>query len=300
MKKDNNNRFEWFLVIAAIGVFCIAAYESYMQSHTPAYSILNLLHQYRLLTEYQIIYEPSKGIWHAVGWIGSSMMVIMMLYSVRKRLTVFGSLGPLRHWLSTHMFMGIMGPILVTFHTTFKLGGIVATSFWCMIITMTFGILGRYIYLQIPRNLSGAELEAKDIGALIDSLDKRLRDYLNDESVSELLREIKTDEEKEGSLNPLSSLLFMIRSDIVKIYNIFHIQKVLKTRFNLTGRERREIVSILRKKAALTRRINFLSTSHRLLHYWHVFHVPLAIVMFIIMFLHIIIYYLFTAGRQAI
>lgn len=300
MKRNNDNLFEWILVGATVIALSVAAYESYMQSQAPAYSILHLLHRYGLLNGYQIVYEPSKGIWHAVGWTGSAMMVTMMLYSVRKRFSVFSSLGSLRHWLSAHMFLGIMGPILVTFHTTFKLGGIIATSFWCMIVTMTFGILGRYIYVQIPRNLSGAELEVRDVGTLMESLNRGLENYLSEEKVSDLLKEVKTIDEGGRSLNLLSSLLYMIKTDIANIYNIFHIRRVLKGRFNLTGSKRREVVYILRKKAALIRRINLLSTSHRLLHYWHVFHVPLAIVMFVIMFIHIIVFFLFTAGRHAI
>jgi len=30
-----------------------------------------------------------------------------------------------------------------------------------------------------------------------------------------------------------------------------------------------------------------------MLHYWHVFHIPLSGVMFLIMFFHIIVYYVF-------
>lgn len=307
MKNDNKNLFEWFLVITTFIVLYIAAYESYMQSHLPPYSILNLLHKFRILNNYQIIYEPSKGIWHAVGWTGSAMMVIMMFYSIRKRFTMFAYLGSLRHWLSAHMFLGIMGPILVTFHTTFKLGGIIATSFWCMIVTMIFGILGRYIYIQIPRNLSGAELEVKDINAIVEALNKSLGKYLSETNISVLLKMKSKEEEinpvhEEGeSLNLISSLLYMIKSDIINIYNIYYIRGLLKkTVFRLNENERNEVVSILWKKASMIRRINFLSTSHRLLHYWHVFHVPLAIVMFIIMFLHVIVYFLFTAGSHAV
>ncbi len=297
MKKENNknNLFEWTLVIIVIITACIAVYESFMQKYSPEDSILSLFHQYGYIKKYPVIYEPSKGIWHPVGWIGSSMMVIMMIYSLRKRITLFESLGSLRHWLSFHMSLGIMGPILVTFHTTFKFGGIIATSFWCMIVTMIFGILGRYIYVQIPRNLSGAELETNEIDNMVGSLDSELNKYLEDVNIAVLFKTISTADEKAKSLDIIGSLIFMIRTDIANLYKIAYLKKIIKTRYRLTGKTRREIVSLLKKKAALIRQRNFLAASHRLLHYWHVFHIPLAIVMFLIMFLHIIVYYLFGA-----
>jgi hypothetical protein len=301
MKKDNrkNNTFEKILILLIVITTCIVGFEAFTQKYLPENSILHFLHQHGYLMAYPIIYEPSKGIWHVVGWTGSSMMIIMMLYSVRKRFSIFSSLGSLRHWLSAHIFLGIMGPILVTFHTTFKFGGIIATSFWCMVITVIFGILGRYIYVQIPRDLSGAELEANEIDRIAESLDRKLSEYSKEANLSDLFKEISIADEKAKSLNVISALSFMIKTDIKNLYRISHLKKVIKSRYHLSGRVRREIVSLLRKKASLIRQKNFLATSHRLLHYWHVLHVPLAIVMFIIMFLHIIVYFLFGAARSS-
>lgn len=300
MKKEikRNNTFEKALIVLVFITTYIIGFEAFTQKYIPENSILHFLHQHGYLINYQIIYEPSKGIWHVVGWTGSSMMIIMMLYSVRKRFSIFNSLGSLRHWLSAHIFLGIMGPILVTFHTTFKFGGIIATSFWCMIVTMVFGIMGRYIYVQIPRDLSGTELETNEIDKIAESLDMKLSEYLKNVNITDLFKEISIADEKAKSLNIISALFFMIKTDIKNLYRISHLKKVIRTRYHLKGRVRKEIVSLLKKKAALIRQKNFLATSHRLLHYWHVLHVPLAIVMFIIMFLHIIVYFLFGATHR--
>ena len=300
MKNDNkrNNTFEKTLIVLVFIATCIVGFEAFTQKHLPINSILHFLHQYGYLSNYPIIYEPSKGIWHAVGWTGSSMMILMMLYSVRKRFSIFNSLGSLRHWLSAHIFLGIMGPILVTFHTTFKFGGIIATSFFCMIITVFFGIMGRYIYVQIPRDLSGTELETNEIDKIAESLDIKLSEYLKNVNIADLFKEISIADEKAKSLNVLSALFFMIKTDIKNLYRITHLKNIIRTRYHLSVKVRREIVSLLKKKASLIRQKNFLATSHRLLHYWHVLHVPLAIVMFLIMFLHIIVYFLFGTSHR--
>ncbi len=295
-KNDKNYSFEGFLIITVLALALVGAYESLTEIYLPASSILSLVHSYGYLKAYPIIYEPNKGVWHPIGWLGSFMMVVMMLYSVRKRFSFLNSFGSMRHWLSAHMFLGILGPVLVTLHTTFKLHGIIAASFWCMIITTVFGILGRYIYIQIPRSITGAELGVQDIDRLVEGLNAQLARYLNNSNLAHLFNAINSADDRAKSLNPLFALFSMVKTDLANIYKVNRLRRILKSSYNIHRRMREEIVSLLKKKAALIRRKNLLATSHRLLHYWHVFHVPLAIVMFIIMFLHIAVYYVFRVG----
>lgn len=291
--KKESHIFEWLLVIIVVITICVGSYESYTQRYIPDHSILSFMHRFGYLKGYPVVYEPSKGIWHPVGWTGSGMMVVMMLYSVRKRVGFLRSLGSLRHWLSAHMFLGIMGPILVTFHTTFKFNGIIATSFWSMIITMVFGILGRYIYIQIPRSLAGAELRVLDIERMVQTIDSRLGEFSKGVNVSELCKAIDLREKGPEDTGLIKSLLFMFRDDIVISYRLRKLDSVLRKTHHLPWKVRKKIDFLIRKKAAFTRRMNYLSTSHKILHYWHIFHVPLAIVMFLIMILHVFVYYLF-------
>ncbi len=284
---------EWAMALTVILLVAVGAYESYAETRAPGYSIIGALQARGHLKAYRLAYEPGKGIWRALGWTGSSMMVLMMLYSLRKRLAFMRSFGSMRLWLSAHMFLGIIGPVLVTFHTTFKLHGIIATSFWCMIVTTVFGILGRYIYVQIPRGISGAELGVKEIDAAIADIEMEYGRYLGKESRTGLLDGISGAQGEDKDKSVLGALLLMVRNDISSIFRIRRLNKVLKGRFNLASDERRRLVRLLKTRASLIRRRNLLSTSHRLLHYWHVFHIPLAGVMFLIMFLHIIVYYVF-------
>src|SRR3972149_5148655 len=69
--------------------------------------------------------------------------------------------GPLGRWLDVHIFFGLVGPALVILHSAFKVQGLVALSFWSMIAVAASGVLGRYLYLQIPRNLQGDALDLK-------------------------------------------------------------------------------------------------------------------------------------------
>lgn len=285
--------FERFLIFSFFTSVIILTYETITEKYFGSASILHLLHSFGYLNAYVIIYEPSKGIWIDLGWTGSFMMIFMMLYSVRKRVSFLGNFGSLRYWLWGHMFLGIMGPVLVTFHTTFKFNGIIATSFWCMIVTMIFGILGRYIYVQIPRSLSGTEMLVSDIDAELQSLDSELDRHLSHEKTTNLMSLIDTGNEDMENLSPLKALFLMISMDIRNRVKRKTIRKKLKSGYGLKREVRRSIMTRIRERNLLLRKKRLLATSHKLLHYWHVLHIPLAIVMFIIMFIHICVHFIF-------
>ena len=85
----------------------------------------------------------------------------------------------------------------------------------------------------------------------------------------------------------------ILTSYFMNLFRIIRLNGLLKRHYHITRKRRRDIVQLIRKRAALIRKKNYLVASHKLLHYWHVVHVPLAIVMFLIMFIHIAVYYLF-------
>ena len=96
-------------------------------------------------------------------------MLLLLLYSVRKRFHFARKWGNLNVWLSAHIFLGFAGPVLVLFHTVFKFSGIVAIAFWSMVLVVASGVVGKFIFALIPRSLSGMELnriemEAEEIG----------------------------------------------------------------------------------------------------------------------------------------
>jgi len=95
----------------------------------------------------------------------------------RKRYRYLYRFGILKHWLEFHIFLCTLGPILVLFHTAFKFGGLVAISFWSMVAVFLSGIIGRFIYIQIPRAIDGRELSDDEVRDTIKdgSVEKRMK-----------------------------------------------------------------------------------------------------------------------------
>ena len=80
----------------------------------------------------------------------------------------------LKYLLEFHIFLCTLGPIMVLFHTTFKFGGIVSVGFWSMVLVVLSGVIGRFIYTQIPRTIEGRELSLSEVksshATLVDDL----------------------------------------------------------------------------------------------------------------------------------
>lgn len=65
---------------------------------------------------------------------------------------------------------------MVLFHTAFKFGGIVAISFWSMVAVVASGVIGRFIYNQIPRSIQGQELTLGEVMSIRQNVHSEFRD----------------------------------------------------------------------------------------------------------------------------
>jgi len=109
-------------------------------------------------------YTPGDDVGYYLGLVGGVMMLTLLTYPLRKYLHAFRNLGPVRHWFSFHMFLGVAGPVLVIAHSTFILKSTNATvAFLCMLVVAGSGIIGRFIYVRIHRGLHGEKLNFKEL-----------------------------------------------------------------------------------------------------------------------------------------
>ncbi len=207
--------------------------------------------------------KPGGTLGRAFGITGAALMTIMLLYSVRKRAKPLRKAGPLSVWLDFHIFCGVIGPLLIVLHSSFKVQGLVALSFWSMIAVALSGVLGRYLYLQIPRTRAGDERTLADVEQESRALSARLLQLgLDDERLREL----------EG---------------------IAATPGTWQRRRRLRAFERehggRELVAVIERKAQLHRRILRWHRLQEVFHHWHVFHKPFAIVMYLFLIVHIVV-----------
>ena len=230
------------------------------------------------------VLKPGGPVGRTYGIVGASLMLVMQIYSVRKRAKPLRDLGSLRVWLDLHIFCGVLGPLFIVLHSSLKVHGLVALSFWSMVVVASSGVLGRFLYLQIPRRRSGDQLSLQEIEAQGAKLEERLRsDFgLTRAAIDELDTAAVSGLSSEMSLI-LSCLLISITKDILRS----RIRGGLRRVKDLPRKNLRELASLSRQRAQLQRRVLLMSKLQELFYYWHVLHKPFAIVMYLFMFVHI-------------
>src|SRR5665647_1021266 len=155
----------FLIIIIAIVVLTYAGFSYY---HLP------IEHRYDDPRIYHL-FNPGGLIGHNLGIYGTILIVVGLFgYMARKRLKIFSGIGLLKYWLEFHIFLCTLGSVLVLFHTSFKFGGIVSIGFWSLVIVWVSGVIGRFIYLQIPRSIEGRELSLQEINDIKDELNLEL------------------------------------------------------------------------------------------------------------------------------
>jgi len=229
--------------------------------------------------------KPSGIIGHGLGIIGSVSMILgVALYMIRKRYRIFSRVGILKYWLEFHIFLCTLGPIMVLFHTSFKFGGIVAISFWSMVAVFLSGIVGRFIYIQIPRTIEGRELSLNEVRGMKTDIGEILNDslHLDEESYNIIVNSIKNKVE----LYHKNYFVRYIRKYSDDLRTIRKVKAVLKKN-KLTTEQHKQVLDLVKNDISLNRKIERLLTMQKMFEYWHVAHLPFALVMLVIMVIHV-------------
>ncbi len=262
--------------IAALVLLAINGYEYY-----------NTSLEERFFSPHHNSLKPSGTLGHGLGIIGTFMMILgVAMYMIRKRVRKLFNLGYLKHWLELHIFLCTVGPLLVLYHTAFKFGGLVSVSFWSMVLVVLSGMAGRFIYLQIPRTIQGIELSDQDLKVLKEQLAIKVRSVLSEDTMAlaEFERVASTDRYVNFKL--LTAVGFIIK-DTIYIRKVLRLLKKRVNYLDLSSSRKKEIMKTAEEEIKVARSLGMLRTFHKLFHYWHVAHLPVAIAMFVIMIIHV-------------
>lgn len=229
--------------------------------------------------------KPSGTLGLAYGIAGTACILVgVALYSVRRRSRGLAKLGKLRGWLSLHVFLCSLGPFLILLHTSFKFGGVVAIAFWSMAAVAASGAFGRYVYVHVPRALNGQLLSLQAIEQRRALLLRTIaeRSGLDDAAVAALLAAAR----RPAPRTLVGALVRSLWDDLAAPFRNRRLRRLLLLR-GVPPRARSVTVALFREEEALERRVALIRPFQRLFRYWHLLHLPLAILMFAVVALHI-------------
>jgi hypothetical protein len=101
------------------------------------------------------------------GLLGGFLMLCSIFYALLKRIRFINALGKNETWFYAHLVCGIVGPLLIIFHTTFQIKSINSgVAFFCLLAILLSGLFGRYFYThmsyrshRIYRDIGDVELD---------------------------------------------------------------------------------------------------------------------------------------------
>ena len=214
---------------------------------------------------------------HSLGIIGFVLMLMTeILYSLRKRYT-FARWGKLQHWLSFHIFTGLVGPYLVLLHTSWKFNGLAGILMLLTVIIVISGFVGRYFYTAVPRAADGTLIEAEQIKQMIAQSQEQLEDWRG--AYPNLVKKVESLVSFSAGKRSSTRATAAIR------------QRWRRLEGEVSA-ENRELVHKFRvlwdRQVVLQRQLESMAGARRLLAIWHTVHVPIGVALFTIAFIHIL------------
>ena len=239
--------------------------------------------------------RPSGPIGLYLGFLGVALFIGIFLYPIRKHWAWLGQIGKTRHWLDIHVLMGLTAPFIIAFHSTLKFKGIAGMAFWIMFAVSVSGVVGRYLYAQIPRRVTTAELTMKELQELQEKLCQELasQKLLPERDLKSLLR--LPNAQQVARLPIPVALVYMMILDIVRKFGVARLRRLasgesLRTLFGFVPSQHRELEKTIHaaaEQAALSKRLLFLSRSQKVFHLWHVVHKPFSYAFAVLALMHI-------------
>jgi len=247
----------------------------------------------------QNLIRAEDGIGYWLGIVGGSMMLLLLIYPLRKRMPSLRGLGSVRFWFQTHMLFGVLGPLLVLFHSNFNLGSLNGrVALFCTLVVAGSGLLGRYLYAKIHHGLYGqrATLESlrsqatsngNDSGGLgvIELINERLLPY--EQAALDRSRRILPS--VIGiALTPLAIQLLKraLARDVREVVEgqARYSEIIAQHQTRLQANAQRYLSSRL----ATYRKFAQLKGCERLFSLWHIVHFPLFLVMATAAVVHVV------------
>ena len=243
---------------------------------------------------------PESGAGYWLGIIGGTLMLVLLLYPLRKKVRFLNIFGKIKYWFKLHMLFGVLGPVAILFHANFSLGSTNSNvAFFSMVIVASSGLVGRYFYAKIHHGLYGRKANLKELRESLKESKSKLGNHFT--LTKEIVSKIKASERlllRNRSIIVATLLwpLVFIRTQLTKR----SLRKILNKTFLNASAERgwdKKMARSLSREAnseiqpyidGLYKMYGF-RIFENLFSLWHLFHLPLFFALVITGIVHVIV-----------
>jgi hypothetical protein len=253
----------------------------------------------------ELYITPKRGFGYWLGIAGGSMMVLLLIYSARKRVPWLKWIGSTTGWFRIHMALGVVGPVLILFHSNFQLGASNSNvALICMLLVAGSGVVGRYIYTRLHARMDGHQDTLEQLKAVGEKMRAQTNAIAFVPGVVDAIERVEKRfiQPPNGAVAPLLHTLtggarsfiarWLVRREIKRA-----VGKAIKSKADAGGaaviaRHAAQIGAAASRYAERRleagRRVAEYQTYARLFSYWHVLHIPLFYIMLISAVVHIV------------
>ena len=241
-----------------------------------------------------------SGLGYLLGIVGSLLMLVLMLYPLRKKARFMRNWGPIPHWFRFHMIAGIIGPVLVLFHANFELGSLNSrVVLGSTLLVAGSGIFGRYLYTKIHYGLYGKRISLEQLhDAISNNRDNLGAVFVYAPKIRERLLGFDA-AVLEPSTGVFQSIARVLIIDLRRRWTSLRIALVLRRALKVAARRnhwsRREMSRQFRAANLLVDRhltavlkVAEFNFYERFFGLWHLLHMPLFLLLVIALVMHVI------------
>ncbi|MBT2971698.1 MAG: hypothetical protein B6D72_17400 [gamma proteobacterium symbiont of Ctena orbiculata] len=261
---------------------------------------------FSLLLLYMGWLNHTEAVWTAeAGWgywfgiIGGSLMLLLLLYPMRKRLHFMSNWLTVKFWFRLHMVFGVMGPVLILMHSSFHIGSLNGqVALYSMLLVAISGLFGRYFYTRIHYGLYGRKATFSSLHADSKELKKKLGPLFElQPRAKEMLKQYEK-QVMETPTGPIASARHWLSMRLMSARIYPKVMRDLNKKLLAAGhrkgwdrakvrRKQLRIRRMLLAHRGVLRQVLELHFYERLFAIWHLLHMPLFIMMVITGFVHV-------------
>ncbi len=251
--------------------------------------------------------HASSGLGYLLGMVGGGMILLLLTYSVRKRMRWLQRWLHLRHWFRVHMVLGVMGPTCILFHSGFSFGSPNSSvALLCLLGVALSGLFGRFLYSRVHSGIYGEKLKLvqirRDFAVLKKSFAVLSVTPFQQEETERLFEQLELlmVAQQTATLRTLRQC----RSKADQIALDLRALVVTLGKFHSRGLESEKSRELLLKAhracgkdlevmLAILKKLPGLHVFERMFSLWHVAHLPMFGLMLVTMVTHVIVVHMY-------
>jgi hypothetical protein len=236
--------------------------------------------------------KPSGAVGQSFGVLGLLLFLFMWLYPLRRSIKWLAWTGALGAWMRVHIVAGLSLPVLVAAHAGWRFEGLIGLGYWSMVLVSLSGLVGRYLYVRIPRSRNGLELSRDESAGQRRALVTEIAVALDRDPVM-VSRTLDSVLEPDAARGLAGALRRLLLDDVHR----WRAMRGLRRMWSAPGRDGGRVdpatiaraLKLARREIALGQQLRMLEGTQRLFRFWHVAHRPVAITALLAVLVHVVV-----------